>query len=146
VSTPAIQPAGVTAAGTWSPTSDTLAHELPPALLADDLDPETGEIRTLFSAPHPADAAMEWNFRVKKSSGAAVRSAGHRFDRVENKGASEETELKHEANLVLQPFIAGRHIKVELMRVDTEGVGFDGSAMLIKYCNRHTSSVEELKP
>lgn len=78
---PLIPPGGI------SPLSDpeigaVPAQELPPAILADRIDPATGDFESLFVGRPLADAFAIEALRVQRGTGAAVRELGNRYRTV----------------------------------------------------------------
>jgi hypothetical protein len=76
-----IPPAGTSPASAY----DIIAHavqEQPPAILADRIDPLTGEFESLVSGRGLADAMVIEAVRVQRGTGASVREEGNRFREV----------------------------------------------------------------
>ena len=111
-----VQPSGVSAAGTYVPGVDSIDPAKPPALLCDAIDPATGELLTLFSAPNPVDAAVQHAFMASRRTGAAVPDHAQQFRRIRKMGDSVAREIEDEARRVLAPFVARK--LVEVLRVD----------------------------
>jgi len=75
---PTAPPAGL------SPASDPVVDDLgtqapPPAILADRINPVTGDFESLFRGRPLADAFAIEALRVQRGTGAAVRDLGNRF-------------------------------------------------------------------
>lgn len=140
-----IPPAGVSPASFFVPGVAFVSPEQPPALLADDIDPKTGELATLFTAPHPVHAAIQFAVRVRKGSGAAVQDIGHLYDRIKKKTDRTARELRDEAERLFKPFVDREDITVESIEEDLDQ-GFDGAAQRVKYRNRITGQTEDIRP
>lgn len=101
-----IPPAGVSAASFYDPTIIDPAS--PAAQLADDIDPTTGDLRSLFSTPNPVHAAVQFAFALQFGSGAATSGRGHKFGRIRKMSPSIEIEIKNEVTRILEPFITAK--------------------------------------
>jgi hypothetical protein len=78
---PSIPPGGVSPAS--DPYLDVLAPQAPPpAILADRIDPVTGDFESLFVGRPLADAFAIDALRVQRGTGAAVRDLGNRFREI----------------------------------------------------------------
>lgn len=75
---PSIPPGGLSPASAFSaPALGVQAP--PPAILADRINPQTGDFESLFVGRPLADAFAIEALRVQRGTGAAVRDLGHRF-------------------------------------------------------------------
>lgn len=101
-----IAPAGVSAASFFDSTIIDPAS--PAAQLADDLDPLTGDIRSLFSTPNPVHAAVQFAFSLQFGSGAATNGRGHKFAKIRKMSPSIEIEIRNEVTRIFEPFITAR--------------------------------------
>lgn len=132
-----IPPAGVSAASFFTPGT-IVDPAKPPAMLADDLDVATGELRSLFSRVHPVDAAVVEQLRLHRGSGAAVEDEGtlfRKFDKVyDNTAAAVEDEIRR----ALKPLVDRRDIRIDTVAVES---GVDDPTMVAsvgEYTNLHT--------
>ncbi len=57
---------------------------LPPIILADKLDDQTGEFLSLTEGLDPTDAAVQVTFVTERGSGASVRNIGQRFSTLKH--------------------------------------------------------------
>jgi len=73
-----IPPAGITPAAAFTPRVYT-AQEGPPAILADAVDPATGDLASLLFGLPLADAFAIEALRLQRGTGAAARDTGNRF-------------------------------------------------------------------
>lgn len=109
----------VPAAGT-SPAS---AYELqdyapqlpPPAILADLIDPVTGDFASLTRSANLADAFLIEAVRIERGSGAAVRDLGNRFREITHVDGSGPEVVESMARQALEP--AREAGVVQLVRV-----------------------------
>jgi hypothetical protein len=74
-----IPPAGTVPFSAFIPHPYTPAGA-PPVILADAIDPYTGEFSSLEDSYDPADGAVVVTCRTKRGSGGAVMEIGHLFD------------------------------------------------------------------
>lgn len=73
-----LPPAGISPAS--DPVTSTIGAQSPaPAILADRIDPETGDFESLFTGRPLADAFALEALTVQRGTGAAVRDLGNRF-------------------------------------------------------------------
>lgn len=142
-----ILPAGLHPASVALVDPGSQAPVAPVAILADNIDPATGEIASLTTRVHPVDAAFAEAFRVRKDSGAATGAVGQKLYAIAMKGDSLEREIRDEINRIAKPFVDRRDIDITAVIVDTDDArqGFDGAGALIKYTNRLTAKPEELR-
>ena len=124
--------------------SSSLPALAPPVALADNIDPATGEIASLFTRVHPVDAAIQQQFRVRLCSGAAVLTSGSRFHTLEDKTERTDAEIRGEIARVLKPFIDRSEAAIISVQVDPEALGADGAAALVLYRNRLTGKDEQV--
>lgn len=88
---------------------------LQPALLADNVDPVTGDICSLFWAPHPVDAAVIFNLSVEQGSGAAVESVGHRYREIRKATDQAPRRIRDEVERPLRAMVQARDIRIEAL-------------------------------
>ncbi len=120
---PAIPP-GVVAAAPRAPVGG----------LADDVDPRTGELRSLRGAD-PIDTAIIFQLRVRRGSGAAVVDDGQAFDGVEKNDAEAPARLRFEAERALRPFVERGDITVDRLEVEAGESAGDLGAVVVSYTN-----------
>lgn len=88
-----IPPAGVTPASAFSLTQQAVT-EPPPAILADMIDPATGEFLSIVDSATIADGLVVHLLRTQRGTGAAVLRTGQRFRELTHvtKGSPEVVE------------------------------------------------------
>jgi len=74
------------------------AQQPPPAILADAIDPATGDFASLFVGRSLADAFAIEALRVERGTGAAVRELGNRFRQVSHVEPSSAGLIESMAN------------------------------------------------
>ena len=62
--------------------AEIIARKAPPVILADKIDPVTGEFESLVEGRGLADAFAIEAIRVQRGTGASVRDTGNRFRRL----------------------------------------------------------------
>jgi len=78
---PSIPPAGISPAAAYGIIGYAV-QEPPPAILADKIDPYTGDFETLLEGRGLADAFAIEAIRIQRGTGAAVRDVGNRYRQV----------------------------------------------------------------
>jgi hypothetical protein len=133
-------------AGTAPPTGrtdGTYHYQRPPALLARSVDPLTGEILSLFTAPHPVDAAIAFQARARFLSGAALERAGTRYHEIRKLGDGVGAEIDAETKRWIKPFVERGLVHLNVAR--GEAVEPDMGAAFVSYRNRLTGEVERVR-
>lgn len=129
--------AGVSPAGFHDLGEDSYPDPIPQGALADDFDPDTGELRTMLGRIHVVDAAVRWQFSVELGSGGSVADQGHNFRSIRKKDERLERNLEDETGRVLRRFVQRQLVKIVEMVVDTsDGHGPDGAGELVRYRNK----------
>jgi hypothetical protein len=96
---PSIPPAGITPASAFVVASYP-PQEPPTAILADRINPLTGEFESLLEGRGLADAMLIQALRVQRGTGAAVRDVGNRFreiTHIDGRGLEVITSMVREA-------------------------------------------------
>lgn len=123
---PALPPAGTGPASAFGVTG-TISQPVPPTILADAIDPRTGEYLSLTASANLADSFAVEALRVQRRTGAAVRELGNRFrelTHVDDESASRLDSLTREA------FADGERAGVlEFLRIETGVDPSDGSTL-----------------
>lgn len=135
---PVILPAGVSPLGIVAPVEFSSPAK-PPAVLADDVDAQTGELRSLLHGAHPVDAQVVLRARVRRGSGASVQSVGHRLHTIERVDDEALTRARFEVELAFRDLVDRRDIRID--RIDAEGAAGigDGIHIFMSYTNLRTS-------
>lgn len=120
----------------------------PPVVLADDIDPETGELLSLDGV-HPVDAHVRYQFQVRAASGAAVGRVGHRFRDIQVLDDRAPNALRHEATRIfkmLSPWVRLEppNADVSAVRVETDPTTQLG-AVVVDYFNVIAQESNELR-
>lgn len=129
-----IQAAGVTSAGFWAPTEATPIFGLP-AFLADDIDPATGEYRSILSGADPTDAALLVALTTVRGSGVSVMETGQKFNQARMISPSLERYLREEVDFALRHLVEARQIRIDRVSVVK---GDDWAELAVLYTNLAT--------
>jgi len=111
-------PAGAVPVAGAAPT--VVSASVTRSLLADDLDPVTGELQAITTAPHPVEAAVREAFRIQRASGPAVEAVGQNFRSVKKQDEHTGRSLYYEAERIMAPFVARKEAQVLGIDVDPE--------------------------
>lgn len=109
---PTIPPAGVSPAGFFVPVTHVALGE-PVGILADPIDPKTGEYLSIERGFDPTDAAVLYALRVVRGSGSAVLETGQRFRDVTHVTDSTSSQLFQEVELALRHLVERGQIRLE---------------------------------
>lgn len=112
-----IPPAGVTPASAFSLTEHAVS-EPPPAILADLIDPATGEFRSIVDSATIADGLVVHLLRTQRGSGAAVLEFGQRFRELTHVTSESPELVESMAREALRPatdagVVAFRQVEAE---------------------------------
>ena len=78
---PSIPQGGLTPLSAYTLTEQN-ERTAPPAILADDIDPDTGDFRSITSSARIADGMVVHALRTQRGTGAAVRELGQRWREI----------------------------------------------------------------
>lgn len=139
-----IPPAGISAASGFTPA--TFADPAsPPALLADYIDPATGELLSLFTYVHPVDAMVVEAFRLERGTGAAIQNDGHAFSAIKKVTEATPRQLEDEARRILKPLVDRGDIKIGTLQTEVGIDATDLGAVFIEYTNLHTGKGQPVR-
>lgn len=93
-----------------------------PAILADDIDPVTGEFRTLEEGVGIADGMVAFLLRVERGSGASVRSFGQRFRRITHVDSTAPAEFEAEVRRALKPATDSGTLRFEKLSAEVDEI------------------------
>jgi hypothetical protein len=108
---PYIPPAGVTPAGAFVPQLFDDPGR-PPGILADAIDPHTGEYLSILKGIDPIDAQVLDAMKIKRGSGAAVRNDGQRFADIKKVDDAAASLIDGEARRALARLSENQDIRV----------------------------------
>jgi len=112
MSPPVIPPAGVSLAGFFLP----VLYEdpgAPPGILADPIDPATGEFLSIERGFDPTDAAVLTALTVKRGSGSAVTDVGQRYQDLQRVDGTASQFIVAETERALSKLVDTKQITLE---------------------------------
>lgn len=115
---------------------DFVSPAKPPAFLADDIDPLTGELNTILAGIDPVDGAVIQLTRTRRNSGVSVMGLGHRFGEI--KKVEEEsalTRVRAYAEEMYAPLTQRGDIRIDDIKTAVFGPLGDGIAFNLTYTN-----------
>lgn len=127
---PVIPPAGVSLAGFFVP----VLYEdpgAPPGILADAIDPVTGDYLSIERGFDPTDAAVLTALTVQRGSGSAVETVGQRYQDLERVDDTAAQFLASETERALKRLVDSRQIIVD----STQLLGDDWEEVHVSYRN-----------
>jgi hypothetical protein len=121
-----IPPAGVTPASAFSLQQHAVS-EPPPAILADQIDPATGEYLSIVDSATIADGLVVHLLRTQRGSGAAVLSFGQRFRELTHVTTDSPELVESMAREALQPAADSGVVRFDQVEAEVEPA--DGSQL-----------------
>ena len=131
-----VPPAGFPLSSFTPPQVSTLGA--PPPILADRIDPRTGDIATLLEGDDPTDAAIQWQLTIRQGSGAALGDNGHRLHEITKATESAPTQIADEGRRVTAKFRERGDITDVLAEGSTPGGSTAIKALSLTYHNART--------
>jgi hypothetical protein len=128
---PALPPGGSSLSGFWIP----ILYEdpgAPPGILADPIDPATGEYLSIERSFDPTDAAVLTAITTERRSGASVMTVGQRFRDLQLVTNSTPQDVRAEASLALKRLTDSGQIQIEQLLPVAED---DWAEVTIRYRN-----------
>lgn len=89
------------------------------AMLADPIDPATGELLSIERGFDPTDAAVINALRTVRGSGSAVEDVGQRFADAKHVTPQLEAFLREEVRLALNGLTSTNQIRLESVAIET---------------------------
>lgn len=123
--------AGVTLAGFFVPIVYINPGD-PPGILADAIDPATGEYLSISRGFDPTDAAVLSSLTIRRASGSAVSNVGQRYHdlKILDDGAAQF--ISAETSRALKPLVDSKQIKLDSVEPT---VGTDWAEVKVAYQN-----------
>src|SRR4029079_12584815 len=106
-----IPPAGVSPAGFFVPQI-AVDPSAPAGILADAIDPATGEYLSIRRGINPIDAQVLLALRVRRRSGACVMDDGQDFGTIQTLDDQAPALIEAKARLVLKRLVGNRDIAI----------------------------------
>jgi hypothetical protein len=117
---PASPPAGAYPVGSYPAALDLSTAQVG-VFLADAIDPETLDYRSIERGVDPVEAAALEALLVRRASGSAVRDDGLKLDDITKIDEAFETTLKAEVRYAWRRLIEDRKIELVTLQVLTDG-------------------------
>jgi hypothetical protein len=106
-----IPPSGVSPAGFFVQATF-VDPGLPPGILADAIDPTTGEYLSIRQGMHPIDAQVLLAMSVERKSGASVMDDGQDFKTVRKVDEQAQSLIEAKTRLILKRLIDNNDIAI----------------------------------
>jgi hypothetical protein len=136
---PIVAAAGVSAASFGAPT-EFVSPAKPPAILADNIDPATGEYLSILSGIHPVDSHVITALRTHRGSGVSVMATGQRFRDVRKVDDAFARRIQDECEIALAHLIERRDIRLEKLSVVEDS---DTGHLYFEYYNLRAANRNE---
>jgi hypothetical protein len=137
---PQVPPAGTSPLGNFAPI--TLADPgHAPGYLADDIDPATGDLRSILSGLDPVDAMVIQAIRVEDGSGASTNGTGNRFRQIKKVDDGVQQAIRFEYERCLSGLVKRRLIRIDQVVVNV--VGDDAVSSFCLYTNLTTGQQQK---
>jgi hypothetical protein len=136
---PIVAAAGVSAASFGAPT-EFVSPAKPPAILADNIDPSTGEYLSILSGIHPVDSHVITALRTERGSGVSVMATGQRFRDVRKVDDAFARRIQDECEIALAHLIERRDIRLEKLSVVEDS---DTGHLYFEYYNLRAANRNE---
>ncbi len=104
----------------------------PPAMLADPVDPKTGEYLSISRSFDPTDGAVLTALSIERGSGSAVQNVGQRFRDATHITPQLSSFFQQEVAQALRHLTASKQIRLESVTVVTED---DTVNLYVRYVN-----------
>lgn len=142
---PVITPASLTPLGSPFPGAAVPIDSIP-VIMADKIDPMTGEFESLLSGRDPVDAQVLYMMTIAAGSGAAVMNKGQRFADVTHIGDEIARVLDSVTRQTLENLSRRGDIFIQSVEVITADPGInpaDFAEIQLKYLNLRANGKPE---
>ena len=119
--------------------SGTSARPKPPTILADYLDPETGDFASMIRTLDPVDAQVLIALSVKRGSGAAVTADGNELYKIKKILPSCARDVEAAVRNSLSRLVSNRDIDPPTVSVEVNK-GSQSVEALISWYNRRSGT------
>jgi hypothetical protein len=113
----------------------------PPAILADDIDPQTGEFRSLLRGVHPVDGMVVVALRTQRGTGASVPDVGGELAKLDKVDDALPQRIKFEIQAALAPLVKQKLIRIGSIAPATAG---DAASAYCEYTNLLTNQTQRV--
>ncbi|HEY4120897.1 MAG TPA: hypothetical protein VGM56_23700 [Byssovorax sp.] len=137
---PLIPPAGLSPA-TLTAGVELVGPSKPPAILADDVDPMTGEYRSILRGVHPVDGMVVVALRTQRGTGAAVPDVGSDLAALDKVDDTLPQRIKFEIQAALASLVKQRLIRIDAIVTAADG---DAASAYCEYTNLQTQKAQRV--
>jgi len=113
----------------------------PPAILADDIDPQTGEFRSLLRGVHPVDGMVVVALRTQRGTGASVPDVGSGLATLDKVDDTLPARIKFEIQAALASLVKRKLVRIGSIVSAQAG---DGSSAYCEYTNLLTNQTRRV--
>ena len=131
-----VPPAGFPLSSYTPPAVSTFGP--PPPILAEKIDPTTGELLSILEGADPTDAALAWQFRIRQGSGAALGDNGTRLHLITKGTERAPVQIADEGRRVASKFVRRGQISGVVSEGAVEGGATAIGALVLTYENAAT--------
>mgnify|MGYP006921458222 CR=1 FL=1 len=109
-----------------------------PPILADRINPKTGDVMSLLEGDDPTNAAIQWQATVRQGSGAALGDNGNRLHLITKGTEDAPTRIADEGRRIMSKFITRGDVSEVAVTGDVVGGSTATASLAISYFNNHT--------
>lgn len=132
-----VPPAGLPLSA-FTPRPVSTLGTLPP-ILADRIDPATGDVADLLEGDDPTDAALQWQFTVRQGAGAALGDNGNRLHLITKATEQAPVQIADEGRRVAAKFRDRGDIADVSVEGETLGTSTAIASLVLGYTNVATT-------
>lgn len=140
---PFIPPAGSPLSSFTPPVVGALQR--PPLILADQIDPTTGDLSSLTEGNDPTSAAIQWQFTVREGTGIALGTGGHRLHKIRKATDGAQIQIQDEGKRVMRKFEDTQQVENVTVKGATVGSTTATAALEIQCTNTLTERAITLR-
>lgn len=122
------------------PPPPTSTRGAPPPILAERIDPKTGDLASILEGDDPIDAAIQWQATIRQGSGAALGSNGNRLHLITKATEDAPTRIADEGRRILQKFVDRGDASDIAVEGDVVGGSTATAALQVTYFNTRTAA------
>ena len=113
----------------------------PPAILADDIDPQTGEFRSLLRGVHPVDGMVVFALRTQRGTGASVPDVGSELATLDKVDDAFPQRIKFEIQAALAPLVKRKLVRIGAI---VSASADDSASAYCEYTNLLTNQTQRV--
>lgn len=112
----------------------------PPPILAERIDPKTGDLATILEGDDPTDASIQWQATIRQGSGAALGNNGNRLHTITKATEDAPTRIADEGRRIMAKFVDRGDVRDVVVAGDVVGGSTATTALQVTYTNNHTTT------